>query len=231
MKITAIKTRVFKENESLKEFIAEHITSLPEKSVLAITSKVVALAEGRTALAATQEEKEQLIKNESEFAVNTKYVWLTVKDGMVLASAGIDESNADGKLVLLPKDSYKAALQIRDELMEKFKVKKLGIVITDSRVLPLRAGATGIATGYAGFKGLKDYKGRSDIFGREFVFETSNIADSLATAAVLQMGEGAEQKPLALIEAADIEFVEQVDPKELLIDPEDDLYRPVISLQ
>jgi F420-0:gamma-glutamyl ligase len=56
-----------------------------------------------------------------------------------------------------------------------------------------------------------------------------DVADSLATAAVLEMGEGNEQKPLAVIEGASVEFTERVNRKELLIDIKDDLYRPLFA--
>ena len=109
MQIKAIKTRVFKENENLLDFIFQYVRKIPEKSVLVITSKIVALAENRTVIFKNKREKIALIKKESDFALKTKYTWLTIKDGMVMASAGIDDSNANGKLILLPKDSFKTA--------------------------------------------------------------------------------------------------------------------------
>src|SRR5258706_3196009 len=113
MIVTPIKTRVFKEGENLFAFIASYFKTLPEKSVVVVTSKIVALAEKRTAIIKDDTTKEKLIRRESEIAIRTKYVWLTVKDGMIMASAGIDESNADGKLILLPRDSFKAANILR----------------------------------------------------------------------------------------------------------------------
>ena len=228
MEIKAIKTSVFKENEDLVDFIVRHIPRLEDKSVLVITSKIVALSEGRTAIIKNSKTKEKLIKAESEFAIKTKYVWLTIKDGAVMASAGIDESNANGKLILLPKDSYKTAGLLRRILQKKYKVKNFGIIITDSRTVPLRLGIIGIAHGYAGFKGLKDYRKEKDIFGRKFHFSRVDVADGLAGSAVLTMGEGNEQKPLAIIENAPIEFCEKVSRKELYIDPKEDMYRPLL---
>src|SRR3989344_1442163 len=93
-----IKTRVFKEGEDLFSFVVEYIKELSEESVIVVTSKIVALAEKRTAVAKDNKTKEKLIRQESDFAILTKYVWLTIKDGMIMASAGIDESNANGKL-------------------------------------------------------------------------------------------------------------------------------------
>lgn len=229
MIIQPIKTRIFREREDLLAFVLEHIPKLKERSVLVITSKIVALAEGRTSSSTDEKTKERLIKAESEFAIKTKYVWLTIKDGSVMASAGIDESNADGKLILLPKDSWKSAEIIRKQLMKKFRLKELGIIITDSRTIPLRAGVSGIATGYAGFRGVKSYIGKKDIFGRGFAFSRTDVADSLATAAVLVMGEGAERHPLALVTKGPIEFCARTKKSELYIDPAEDMYKPLFS--
>jgi len=146
-----------------------------------------------------------------------------------MASAGIDESNTDSKLILLPKDSFKTARSIRKKLQQKYNVKKLGVLITDSRTIPLRIGVTGVALGYAGFRGLRDYRGRPDIFGRKFKFSQTNVADSLATTAVFLMGEGNEQQPLAIIKKASIEFCDKINRKELHIDIQDDMYQPLFS--
>lgn len=229
MIIRPIKTRVFQESDDLFAFVTDYFKKLPEESVVVVTSKIVALAEKRTAVAENVQTKEKLIRAESEFAIPTKYVWLTVKDGMVMASAGIDESNANGKLILLPKDSFKMARFLRNKLREKYGVKHLGILITDSRTIPLRAGVTGVALGYAGFRGVKDYRGKPDIFGRKFKFSRTNVADSLATAAVLVMGEGNERQPLAIIEGVPVEFCDRVNRKELHIDIKEDMYRPLFS--
>lgn len=231
MKVTALTTKVFKENEDLLAFVTRSILRVPENAVIVVTSKIVALAEGRTVVAKTEKEKEKIIRAESELVIKTKYVWLTVKDGTVLANAGVDESNADGegKIILLPKDSYASAAVLRKKLMKHYGVKKLGVLITDSRILPLRAGVVGVALGYAGFKGLRDYRGKPDIFGRKLKMTQTDIADGLATAAVLVMGEGSECQPLALITEAPITFTNTVNKKELWIDPEDDMYGPFFS--
>ncbi|KND46992.1 MAG: coenzyme F420-0:L-glutamate ligase / coenzyme F420-1:gamma-L-glutamate ligase [Parcubacteria bacterium C7867-004] len=226
MQVRPVKTRLFREGENLAAFIGAHIPKLKEGSVLIVTSKIVALAEKRTAVAANEKERETLIRAESTFALPTKWVWLTLKDGMAMANAGIDDSNADGKLILLPKDSYKAAKSLRTKLMREYGIANLGIVITDSRVLPLRAGIVGIALGYAGIKGLKDYRKEKDLFGRPFKFEQVSIADGLAASAVLTMGEGDESQPLAVIEGAPVEFSDRIRAGELQIAPEDDIYLP-----
>ncbi|MBS3902902.1 MAG: coenzyme F420-0:L-glutamate ligase [Anaplasmataceae bacterium] len=228
MLITPLKTRIFKEKENLLQFIGDHINRLKDGSIVVVTSKIVALAEGRT-VSLDGVEKGELIKKESQFALPGRYGWATYREGVLAMSAGIDESNVEGKYVLLPKDSFRSARIIRDYLRERYKVKKVGVIITDSRNSPLRAGAVGVAIGYAGFRGLKKYAGTPDIFGRKFKFQRVNVADSLAVAAVLTMGEGRERQPVAIIEKAPVDFCETVKKKELLIRPKDDIYLPFLS--
>lgn len=226
MLVQAVHTRLFQEGEDIVRFIAEHVPSVPEKSVVVVTSKIIALAERRTVVPESEDAKDRLIQAESDKAVKTKYVWLTVKDGMIMASAGIDESNADGKMILLPKDSFASADRIRTALRKHYGVTDLGVIVTDSHTQPLRAGVTGVTLGYAGIKGIRDYRGSKDIFGREFRFSQVNVADSLAAAAVFTMGEGDERKPLAIITDAPVAFADTVDRAEVSIPLEDDMYLP-----
>jgi F420-0:gamma-glutamyl ligase len=93
----------------------------------------------------------------------------------------------------------------------------------------LRAGIIGSALGYAGFAGLKNYRNKKDLFGRTFQFSSVNIADCLATAAVLVMGEGAERQPLAIIKNPPVKFCRRISKKELLIDLKDDIYLPLLK--
>jgi len=229
MLITPIKTEVFIINQNLIDFITVHIPIVPDKAVVVVTSKIVALAEGRVVPFRSTQQKEKLIREESEWALKTKYVWATLKDGALVASAGIDESNADGKLILLPSNSMEAARYIRRELIKRYKIKNLGVLITDSRVMPLRSGVLGIALGYAGFKGLRDYRGKRDIYGRKLKYTQTNVADSLATTATLVMGEGKERYPLGLIIEAPVEFSSKINKNELKIAIEDDMYSPLFK--
>src|SRR3989344_7373193 len=140
MIVKPVRTRIFTEGEDLFSFVTRSFKRISECSVIVVTSKIVALSEKRTAVVENVQAKERLIKRESEFAIPTKHVWLTIKDGIVMASAGIDESNANGKLILLPKDSFKTARFLRKKLRKYYGVRQLGILITDSRTIPLRSG-------------------------------------------------------------------------------------------
>src|SRR3989344_1962375 len=138
--------------------------------------------------------------------LNKYGVMLTINRNILAPSAGIDVSNAEGHYILCPKHRQKTANDRRAYLCNKYRLKKLGVIITDSRTLPLRWGTIGVCLAYSGFKPLNDYIGKKDLFGRELKVTQSNIADSLAVAAVLAIGEGAEQTPIAVIE--DIPFVQ-----------------------
>ncbi|MCP6719834.1 MAG: coenzyme F420-0:L-glutamate ligase [Patescibacteria group bacterium] len=230
MNVQPIKTRIFREGEDLFDFIVGKVPRLSEKSILVITSKIVSFSEGRTRRIINKKTKEQLIKKESQWVMRTKYAWLTIKDGVVMRSAGIDRSNADGKLALLPKDSFRTARIIRKKLQKHYGVKKLGVLITDSHLYPLCSSIMGVALGYAGFEGIRDYRGSKDIFGRTMKRTKTDVADSLATAAILVMGEGAERQPLTIIKEAPVVFTDRAPSRqELYIDPREDLYQPLFE--
>lgn len=229
MNITPVHTAVFKEREDLPAFITRHIPSVPERTVLTVSSKLVGLWKGLTVAYESPEQKEELIKRESAAALKTPLAWLTIKSGMVMTNAGIDESNAAGKLILLPADCYACAAQLRMRLKTAWDVCELGVIITDSMILPLRAGVIGAAVAYAGFKGVKDLRGKPDIFGKRLDVTLVDAADSLAAACALTMGEADEQRPLCKVEDAPVEFTEATDPDEIKYPPQDDLYAPLFK--
>lgn len=230
MIIKPIKTRVFEKNEDLVKFIVSNIKTVKDKSVIVITSKIVALSQGRVVDSKSKKEKIEIIRSESDALIRTKYVNLTLKDGMLMAGAGIDESNVNGGgIILLPKQSYKVANELHRKLKKLYGVNNLGILITDSRTFPLRAGVIGVATGFAGFLGIRDYRGRPDIFGRKLKFSRTNTADCLATASVLLMGEADERCPLAVIKDAPIEFTDKATRSNAVSIPiDDDMYKPLL---
>lgn len=237
MIVQAIKTeRVSPEKQSLLAFLDRSLSSFEEKSILVITSKVVALCEGRF-IAKASGITDDIISTEADYYLpkdSSPYgVPLTICDNTFVARAGIDASNTDGFYSLLPVDSYATARMVREYLIGRFKVKDVGVIISDSHSTPLRRGVTGVAIGWSGFVGLKGYENTTDIFGHTFTTHT-NIVDALATSAVLAMGEGAEQTPLATI--TDISFVEfnaaSPTAEELTFfkpSLEDDLFAPLMN--
>ncbi len=209
MKVTAVHTPlVTADGPDLEELLATATAVLHEGSVVAVTSKIVALCEGRTVpIAAT--DRDELIKSESEYYIETPdnaySHHFTITHQTLIPAAGIDESNADGRYVLWPADPCASARRIRQYLCRMFGVSRLGVIVTDSTISLSRWGTLGIAIGHAGFDPVKSYIGLPDLFGRIMCVSQSNIAGGLAAAAVLAMGEGAEQTPIAIIE--DVPFV------------------------
>jgi len=155
---------------------------------------------------------------------------LTIKENILIPTSGIDESNANGYYILWPEKPFKAAKEIYNFLKEEYKLKKFGVIITDSHTTPLRTGIIGIGLAHYGFNPLRDYRGKEDIFGRKLKMSQTNIVDSLSAAAVYEMGEGAEQTPIAVIEGAGkIEFEEKDYSKALEININEDIYSPLLK--
>lgn len=241
MIVKSIKTRKFlPPKDDLWELLSDNIKSLEEHSVVAVTSKIVSIGEGRCIPIADFPDKDILVAREADKylprdAAPHGLVMHTIKNDMMVASAGIDESNGANYYILWPKDPQISARRICKFLIRKHQVKNLGVIITDSRLVPLKRGVVGIAIGYFGFKPLRDYRGKIDIFGREFKMEASNLPDSLATAAVLEMGEGNEQTPIAIItDIPYVEFTKTLSKEEsgdfsFKIPEEEDMFYPLLS--
>ncbi len=230
MRMEPIYTDIFSEGESLINFIIKHAEGkLKEKSVLAITSKIVSLAENCT-LNKEGIDKKKLIQKESErYLGEIGYgCHLTIKHGLLVPSAGIDESNSvDNKYILYPKNPFASAEKICREVKKKFSLNDFGVIITDSRTFPLRKGVIGVALAYSGFKALKSLIGKEDLFGRPLRITTINLVDALAASAVLLMGEGAERCPLVGLYETPVVFTNKTDKTELAISVEEDLYKPL----
>lgn len=210
MKVIAYKTKKIKAGDNLYKILDKYLPKIKERSIVAVSSKIVAICEGRVEKNESEMQRDELAKKEAEYYIPREYnqygFMITVKNGIMVASAGIDQSNGNGFYVLWPKYPQKSANEIRKYLLKRFRLKNIGVIITDSKLTPLRWGVTGVAISHSGFRALKNYIGTPDIFGRLMRVEKSNITDSLATSAVIEMGEGNEQKPLAVVE--DVNFVD-----------------------
>jgi len=234
MKTHAIKTHLIQLDESLPALLDRYLPPLEENSIVVVTSKIVSLSEGRTIQKKIG--KETLIKQEADAYLdepNPHGVLLTIKNGILIPNAGIDESNANGVYILYPKDSHLSARKIWEHLRTQHRLRHLGVLITDSHTSPMRWGVTGIALAWCGFAPLNNYIGTPDCFGRHLHFTKANVVDALAASAVFAMGEGNEQTPLALItELEKVTFVESAPTQEeiesLKIPMQEDLYGPLL---
>lgn len=238
MKVNAVRTRIVEAGSiELSDLLAESLENIPERSVIAITSKVVALCEGN-ALPVSEYSKDELIEKEADLFIprsESKYgIYLTIKNNMLVPTAGIDESNANGYFVLWPRDPQASANRCWEFLRKHFDIRHVGVIITDSTSNPMRLGVTGKSIASCGFLPITSRIGHADLFGKPLKQTRINVADGLAASAVLVMGESDEQTPIAVIE--DVPFVEFMDHppteeqlKSWSVSIEDDLYSCLLT--
>jgi F420-0:gamma-glutamyl ligase len=207
---------------------------LQDGDIVAITSKVVAIHQGRCVAVDAVKDKEELVAREAEAWIpkaSSKYgITLAIKGSTLIASAGIDASNASGHYVLWPSDPWGAAREIAVRLRQKQVLSRLGVILTDSHCIPLRRGTVGISISCFGFEPLFDYRGRPDIFGRPLEVTMSNQADAMAAAAVGLMGEGAECIPAVVVRNwPGLTFSDADHRHSFLIPADEDIFAPLLA--
>jgi coenzyme F420-0:L-glutamate ligase len=188
--------------------------------VLVISSKFLAISEGRVVELASvvpteeaerlsqrygvQPELCQLIIDESDEVLGgVEGFILTIKDGLLAPNAGIDRSNIEhGRVVLYPRDPQRSARAMADEVNRR-RGKRIGVVVSDSRLMPTRMGTVGVALATAGVQGVRDMRGKPDLFGNPLRVTRQAIADDLCSAAQLMMGEAGEATPIVLVRGVD----------------------------
>jgi coenzyme F420-0:L-glutamate ligase len=209
--------------------------------IIAVASKVVSLSErnvvslrkvGSTALARKLGRKfdippefAQVVLNEADAVYGgVPGVLLTLKNGDAIANSGVDRKNAPGDSVIpWPVDPHRSAEMIRKALHRKFR-KRIGVVIVDSRVTPLRLGTTGLAIACSGFKPVRDSRGIKDLYGRKVQITLHSLADGIAGATQLLMGETRESLPFVLVRDAPVELSGSKRSGRMTIPIEDCLY-------
>lgn len=238
MQIRVYETKKVIPGDSLEKILDSSLPPLQEKDVVVITSKIVSICQGRVVKNDGTVDKHDLIRKEANAYIEgseSQYdVWITIKDSILIANAGIDESNGGGYFILWPHEPFKEAREIWQYLKSKHNLKHLGIIITDSRITPLRWGTLGIGIAWCGFEPLNDYRKKPDIFGRKLVYTQQSIVDGLAASAVLTMGEGDEQTPLAVIsDLYNVVFQDRPptpdEIQHMKIDTKDDIFAPLID--
>ena len=181
----------------------------------------------------------ELILGESNVVLRTRPGTIIVehKLGFVCANAGIDHSNVNaphgskGKhesgaeewVLLLPKEPDRSARKLRNEIESKTG-KRIGILIIDSHGRAWRNGTVGAAIGLAGLPGLQDLRGSPDLFGYALRITQVGVADELAAAASLVMGQAAEGTPVVHVRGFPYPLREG-SLKELIRPKEQDLFR------
>ncbi len=222
MQIIPIKSnKIIEKNDDLLSILLESVKrerhSFEHNDILVIASKVVSYTENRiidfssiqpSKLAKKLAEKAkippefaQIIFNESDY----NYIGCvpgaitTITRYGLLANAGSDQSNIGvNQAILLPENCKKSAEGIHNNLLE-ITGKYVGIIIADSRTIPMRLGTVGCALATYGFLSVIDERGKLDLYGKQMTITTRAIADQLATAAESLMGETNEQIPFVII--------------------------------
>lgn len=227
MKLFPVRTDVIKRGDNIVDLILKAMEKqglmFDDGDILALASKITAYAENRIIklneikpsekaeklarkFAIPPELAELIIQEAEEIYGGVEKAVLTLKNWILTPNAGIDNKNApEGTVVLWPKNPEKWAENIREEIMRRTE-KKVAVLIVDSDLRPLRLGTTGLALAVAGFKPTRDYRGEGDVFGKKLTITFHAVADDLAAAAHLLMGENSEKIPAVLIKGAPVNF-------------------------
>ena len=218
---------------------------LQDGDIIAIAQKVVSKSEGRyeNLLEIKPSQKAfdlgkslnrepafiELILNESNEIISTAKNVIIVehKLGFININAGIDRSNIPENkniVLLLPEDPSLSSQKIYEDISSKTN-KNISVIITDSMTRPYRSGVTNFALASANIQSLIDLKGEKDIYGNILQATEIAIADELAAAAGLLMGQGSEGIPIVIIRGFDRTQYAKNDAFDLIVKKEDDLYR------
>jgi len=231
MKLIPLKTQLLKFGEDLLRNLKEALTrkkeTLKNNDILIIASKVVAYSQSRLVVVKSNKEFRELIKKEADKVLLDKEMVITLKNHVLIPNAGIDKSNTpSGQVVLWPIKPFETARHICEQLMKIYKIKKLGIVISDSHCQPLRLGTSGIAIGWAGFEGVHDVRGTNDLYGKKMQYTRIAVADDLASAGNLLMGETDACIPFVVVRDLKVRWTEKkASAEDYFISPKDCIYK------
>jgi coenzyme F420-0:L-glutamate ligase len=166
----------------------------------------------------------EAVLRESDFVLKgLQGFLLTIKDGFFAPNAGVDKSNIPkGCVILHPSDSMAMAARIRREVLLSMGAK-VAVVITDSRLQPLRKGTVGVSVGFSGIEAVVDDRGRADLFGNLLKVTRRAIADNISSAVQLVMGESDEGVPVAIVRGL-AHFVADIDGYDSSVEPEECIF-------
>lgn len=214
MHLTPLKSAKVQPGENLLQALKKALQNANQKllngDVLVVASKVFSYSEDRLVKVDSDEAFRELIKQESDQVFADEEMMITLKNHILIPNAGIDNSNTpNGEVILWPKDPFESANKFREALKKEFDLTNLGIIASDSHCQPLRWGTTGIAIGWAGLEGVQDERGSKDLFDRELMYTRIAVADDLAAAANLLMGEGNASIPFVIVREAPVQFTDK----------------------
>lgn len=236
MKLIPLKTPLIKVNNDLFEILLKVLQKKRERlqngDILVIASKAVAYAQGRVIPAENQKRFQALVEKEAEKIFGEGSMRLTLVSKMLCPNAGIDRSNVPaGMAVLWPAHPFKWARQFRQQLADQFHLKKIGVMISDCACFPMRKGVVAQAIGWAGFEGVTDERGKKDLYGQKMTHTTRAIADSMATAANLLMGETNASTPLVIVREAPVNWTaKKQSAEDYWMDSAEDIYKDILNI-
>ena len=149
------------------------------------------------------------------------------KLGFIHANAGIDRSNIDQEqdIVLLLPENPDASAKVISQSLSKYFKKNVSVIITDTMGRPFRNGIVGFTIGSHNIECLLDERGKRDLYGNELKVTQIGIADELAAAASLLMGQAAQKKPVVIIKGYKFNQNQLCDSQSLIRGEEEDLFR------
>jgi len=222
--------------------------SLSDGDIIAIAQKIVSKAEGRivrlrdvkpsekareTAKVTQRDPRlvELVLRETSKIVKASQQIFIVEnKNGLIAINAGIDKSNVknDDSYALLPINPDKSARMIRSQIME-LTGKKVAVVICDTYSRPFRRAQVEFAIGVAGIDPFQDYRGQEDLFGYIIKVKRAAVADEIASAAELAMGQGREAVPVVIVKnLSRVEWSEKTSANDLLISREEDLFSGIL---
>ncbi len=152
---------------------------------------------------------------------------VTTKHGQTCLNGGVDKSNVKGDRMyaLLPRDPDASARDLMRRI-KKLTGKHVGVVVTDTRSRPFRRGQVEECIGVAGMNPMVDYRGQTDLFGYKLRFKNVDLADELASAAELVMGQGREATPVAIVRGLKrVKFQQRTSSRKLSVMSREDLFK------
>lgn len=147
------------------------------------------------------------------------------RQGFVCANAGVDKSNVPGEdvVALLPEDPDKSAEMFRRRVLE-LSGRRIAVIVCDTHGRGHRDGEVNVTVGASGLSVIRDRRGEFDLFGYELKVKRTAVADELASAAELVIGQADEGIPVAIIRGYDYESSEESTARELVRPREKDLF-------
>ena len=148
------------------------------------------------------------------------------RQGFICANSGVDRSNVEGErnVAPLPRDPDLSAKKIRQE-MKKLTGCDVAVIVSDTHGRPFRMGEVNVAVGVSGLKPIRDRRGEKDLFGYVLRIKQTAIADELASAAELVIGQANEGIPVAIIRGYNYPKSDTAKATELVRSREKDLFR------